>query len=207
MKDLSKEVSYEAVKKIIECEHSHILLPQQKLFTLVTLAMQYMMFESTKNPGSYIIRVEDSSLYDKITRKSKDMNIRKFFQRLSLPRKIKFEKSTFYLDFFHVSSWNITKDIPSERLRGAMIIKNTNPNPMLTTAEGEENEEDNSFLLGMENNLFLNSLLGTCPKTITIAFDQSFEGTHPLKFDFIKEEAFEHMAYGVKIAGDVDFKD
>ncbi len=205
-KDLNRELLYEGVKALVECENNHILLPQQKLFTLFTVSFQYMLFLSTKSPGAYILRVEDSSLFDKLLRKSKDLNVRNFLQKMSLPRKFKYDRSTFYLDFFHTTSWNITKDIPSNMVKGALIVKNTSPNPMLLDTPEEEGDF-NALAMGMENDLFLTSLMGTAEKTVTIAFDQNYADTQIVKFPFIKEEAFEHMAQGVKISGDIKFED
>jgi hypothetical protein len=130
-RDLSKQDLYESVKTLVEAEnHPHLILPQQKLFTLFSLAFQYLLFMSTKKPGAYVIRVEDSQLADKLARKSKDPSTRKFIQSLLLPRKLKYGKSVFFLDFFHVGSWNLTSDIPREKLKGALIVKNTSSKPM-----------------------------------------------------------------------------
>lgn len=64
-KDLDKSTLYEAVKTLVESGSKHIHLDQQKLFTLFSVAFQYILFRSTKHPGHYIIRIEDSMLAEK----------------------------------------------------------------------------------------------------------------------------------------------
>jgi hypothetical protein len=44
------------------------------------------------------------------------------------------------------------------------------------------------------------------PKTITIAFEETFEGTTPIAFPFIKKEK-ERTVAGVTIHDDVDWDD
>ena len=81
-KDLDKSTLYEAVKTLVEHPAKHIHLDQQKLFTLFSIAFQYILFRSTKHPGHYIIRIEDPSLAEKLARKAKDETTRKFIGRL-----------------------------------------------------------------------------------------------------------------------------
>jgi len=69
-KDLDKSTLYEAVKTLVENPAKHIHLDQQKLFTLFSVAFQYILFRSTKHPGHYIIRIEDSMLAEKLARKA-----------------------------------------------------------------------------------------------------------------------------------------
>ena len=71
--DISKQDLYEAVKTLVECDEPHIHLHQHKLFTLFSIAFQYMLFRSTKKPGCYIIRVEDSILADKLAKNQKTL--------------------------------------------------------------------------------------------------------------------------------------
>src|SRR3989339_1189447 len=101
-KDLSKQELYEAVKMLVDTDdsHPHIHLNQHKLFNLYSIAFQYMLYRSTKNPGAYIIRIEDSHFAEKISKRAKDPSSRKFLQALLLPRKIKYNSSTLFLDFF-----------------------------------------------------------------------------------------------------------
>ena len=110
-KDLTKELLYEGVKTLLESNKNHIHLPQQKLYTLFSLAFQYMLYNSTKDAGAYIIRIEDGQLAEKLARKAKDDVTRKFMQRLMLPRRLKYGNSTFYLDFFHIGSWSTVNEI------------------------------------------------------------------------------------------------
>lgn len=201
-KDLSKEDLYSSVKTLVECEQRHIHLPQPKLFTLFSIAFQYMLFRSTKAPGSYIIRIEDSVLAEKLAKKSKDSSTRRFIQSLLLPRKLKYSGSTFYLDFFHIGSWSLTSDIPCDKIKGAIIIKNTSSKPM--TEIDLEDEEDNSMQSNLPKDYFIESLAEFVPKTITIAFDWQSERLelHPIEFPFIKKEK-EHVA-GLTLAKELD---
>ena len=54
---------------------------------------------------------------------------------------------------------------------------------------------------------YLSSLKEFVPKTITIAFDESYEGVDEIKFPFIVDEPKEKLAYGVKISEDINFDD
>ncbi|ATH08236.1 hypothetical protein BIY24_09820 [Halobacteriovorax marinus] len=199
--DISKEDLYESVKTLVECEIPHIHLNQHKLFTLFSIAFQYILFQSTKNPGAYILRIEDSQLADKLAKKSKDPSTRKFLQSLLVPRKLKYGKSMFFLDFFHIGSWNLTKDIKSEKLKGAIIVKNTSSKPMefIDTEEGEED-----IMANLPKDYFLTTLQENMPKTITIAFEQEFENVESLSFPFIKKSKPQSIS-GVTIGKDIDW--
>lgn len=188
-KDISKEDLYESVKTLVETEDKHIHLDQQKLFTLFSIAFQYFLFQSTKMPGAYIIRIEDSALAEKLARKSKDPSTRRFLQSLMLPRKLKYQRSTFFLDFFHIGSWSLTADIPNEKIKGAIVVKNTSNKPMTEVEIDEEGEPDP--MANLPKDYFLTSLTEFVPKTITIAYEWQSEGGLPLKvvqFPFIQKE-------------------
>lgn len=202
--DLSKQDLYEGVKTLIETDAVHIHLPQQKLFTLFSLGFQFLLFHSTRKPGAYIIRVEDGHLAEKLAKKAKDPSTRKFMQSLLIPRKLKYEKSVFYLDYFHMGSWNITSEIPRDKIQAALIIKNTSSKPMM-----EINPEDNSdvaLLDTIKDRQYLKMLMEFVPKTITIAFEEQFEGTTPVSFPFIKKEK-ERTVSGVTISKDINWDD
>lgn len=201
--DISKNDLYEGVKTLIETEQKHIHLTQQKLFTLFSVGFQFMLFQSTKKPGAYIIRVEDGILADKLAKKSKDPSTRKFMQSLLIPRKLKYERSVFYLDYFHHGSWNMTNEIPHEKILGALIVKNTSNRPM-TETHIEEGEED--LVKQFPPSHFLKSLMVFVPKTVTIAFEETFEDTTPLAFPFIKKEK-ERTVSGVTISDDLEWDD
>lgn len=203
-KDLDKETLYTAVKSLVECDAPHIHLCQQKLFTLFSVAFQYMLFQSTKNPGIYILRIEDSFLAEKLARKSKDQITRRFLQKIYLPRRAKYEQSQFYLDFFNFQSWSITNDLPKEKIKGAIIVKNTQDAPLHTMHMTDSDIEDhNPTPEGIPEDLFLTSLTSFVPKTITIAYNQNYDGLEEYRFDFIKDEG-ERLASGVRISGDID---
>jgi hypothetical protein len=203
--EIAKQDLYEAVKTLVETEASHIHLPQQKLFTLYSIAFQYMLFRSSKVPGAYIIRIEDSLLADKLTKRSKDPSTRKFMQSLMLPRRLKFGPSTFYLDFFHIGSWALTNDIPREKIKGAVVVKNTSTAPMTELVSDEEEGPVVEFS-SLPGNYFLTSLMDVAPKTITIAFDLKIDDVTPINFPFIKKEK-EKTISGVTLSKDIDSDD
>jgi len=206
-KDLSKEDLYKSVKTLVETDSNedekHLLLNQQKLFTLFSIAFQYLLFKSTKEPGAYILRIEDSALAEKLARKSKDPSTRRFLQSLLLPRKFKYQKSTFFLDFFHIGSWSLTSDIPSEKIKAAIVVKNTSDRPM-TEIDMDDEEAEIDPMAALPKDYFLTSLTEFVPKTITIAYEWE-EGNHlPLKkvqFPFIKKE--KEKVAGVTLSHDI----
>jgi hypothetical protein len=202
--DLSKQDLYEGVKTLIETDSIHVHLPQQKLFTLFSLGFQYLLFQSTRNPGAYIIRVEDGHLAEKLAKKAKDPSTRKFMQSLLIPRKLKFEKSVFYLDYFHLGSWNLTSEIPKDKIQAALIVKNTSNKPMMEIEI--EGIEDDSVPDTIKNGQYLKTLMENVPRTITIAFEETFEGTTQVSFPFIKKEK-ERTVSGVTIHDDVEWDD
>ena len=169
-KDISKQDLYEGVKTLIESDIVHIHLPQQKLFTLFSIGFQFLLFQSTKNPGAYIIRVEDGHLAEKLAKKAKDPSTRKFMQSLLIPRKLKYEKSVFYLDYFHFGSWNLTNDIPKEKIQGAIIVKNTSNKPMFEV--DPEESVDTSAHESIIGGQYRQVLLENSPRTVTIAFEE-----------------------------------
>lgn len=204
MSELSKQELYESVKTLVELQDKpHLHLAQHKLFTLFSIAFQYLLFTSTKNPGAYIIRVEDGPLAEKLVKKAKDSATRRFMQALMIPRKLSYGKSIFYLDFFHIGSWNMTKDLPKEKIKGALVVKNTSLRPMNDIVI--EDEETDALMQGLPKDYFLTSLLEFVPKTLTIAFEEEFEGLHPVNFPFIKKEKPRSLS-GVTLGKDIDWE-
>lgn len=205
-KDLDKTTLYEAVKTLIESNKKHIHLGQPKLFTLFSFAFQYILFLSTKKPGHYIIRIEDSMLAEKLVRKAKDETTRKFMSRLLIPRRLTYGNSTFHLDYFPMSTWGMTKDLPKEKIQGAIIVKNTSSNPLIDESDFRNIREDDQALGLFGKNYYLNSLTEIAPTTITIAFGEIYEELESLVFDFIEEKS-ENTIEGVVISEDVKFED
>ena len=203
--DLTKEHLYEGVKAIIESEANHIHLAQQKLYTLYSLAFNYFLFESERNPGHYIFRIEDSYLLEKLIRKAKDPASRKFLQKLSLPRKFKYGSSMFHLDFFNFTTWHNTNELPKDKIKGALIVKNATKAPI--GPDFTEDEEVQAAMSALPPNYFLMSLKEFVPKTITIAYEEEFEGVTSIKFPFIKEEEVDKTLSGVSISGDIKWDD
>ncbi len=204
-KDLDKSTLYEAVKTLVETPSQHIHLNQQKLFTLFSIAFQYILFRSTKHPGHYIIRIEDSMLAEKLLRKAKDETTRKFMNRLMVPRRLTYGNSTFHLDYFPLATWGVTKDLPKEKIQGAIIVKNTSHNPLIDESDFRHVNEDDQAVQLFGKNYYLNTLMDICPTTITIAFDEEFEGLEQVQFDFIEEKS--GYVDGVKISEDVTFEE
>jgi hypothetical protein len=200
--DLSKTDLYEGVKTLVESENKHLNLSQQKLFTLFSIGFQYLLFQSTKKPGAYIIRVEDGILADKLAKKSKDPSTRKFIQSILIPRKLKFDKSVFYLDYFHFASWNLTNDIPKDRIQAAIIIKNTSMKPMLEISIDDESD----ILNNLPPDHHLTTLTSIVPKVITIGMEKTFDDATDIIFPFIKKEK-ERTVSGVKINEDLIWDD
>jgi hypothetical protein len=205
-KDLDKSTLYEAVKALVENPAKHIHLDQQKLFTLFSIAFQYILFRSTKHPGHYIIRIEDSFLAEKLARKAKDETTRKFIGRLLVPRRLAYGNSTFHLDYFPLATWGVTKDLPKEKIQGAIIVKNTSHNPLIEESDFRHVSLDEQAIELFGKNYYLDSLKDIAPKTITIAFNETFEGLDPIQFEFIEERS-ERFVDGVRISEDIQFEE
>lgn len=205
-RDLDKNTLYEGVKTLIDCASDHIHLPQQKLYTLFSVAFQYLLFKSTREPGFYILRVEDSYLLDKLQKKSKDMSTRKFIQSLALPRRFKYGNSTFVLDFFNVSTWAMTNDLPKDKIKGALVVKNASKKPIGMDVD-EEDETMKQMLASLPKDYYYSSLQEFVPNTIMIAFEEEYQNVETIHFDFIKEEPREKVSSGVKIASDINLDD
>ena len=204
-KDLDKSTLYEAVKTLVESPSKHIHLGQQKLFTLFSIAFQYILFRSTKHPGHYIIRIEDPFLAEKLARKAKDETTRKFMGRLMVPRKLAYGNSTFHLDYFPLATWGTTKDLPQAKIQGAIIVKNTSHNPLIDESDFRHVPEDEQAIGLFGKSYYLTSLMGIAPTTVTIAFDEEFDGLEKIKFNFIDDK--EKLFDGVTVTEDVDLED
>lgn len=205
-KDLDKSTLYEAVKTLVETPSQHIHLNQQKLFTLFSIAFQFILFRSTKHPGHYIIRIEDSMLAEKLARKAKDETTRKFMNRLLVPRRLAYGNSTFHLDYFPLATWGVTKDLPKEKIQGAIIVKNTSHNPLIDESDFRHVNEDDQAVQLFGKDYYLSTLMNISPRTIMIAFDEEYEGLDCVHFDFIEDKS-ERMVDGVMISEDVQFED
>lgn len=205
-KDLDKSTLYEAVKTLVESPAKHIHLDQQKLFTLFSIAFQYILFRSTKHPGHYIIRIENSLLAEKLARKAKDETTRKFMARLLIPRRLAYGNSTFHLDYFPLATWGVTKDLPQEKIQGAIIVKNTSHNPLIDESDFRHITEDEQAVALFGKNYYLTSLKEIVPTTITIAFEEVFEELETIQFDFIEEKS-EKLVDGVTVSEDISIEE
>lgn len=201
--DLAKSELYEGVKTLVESENQKIHLSQAKLFTLFSVAFQYFLFQSTKNPGAYIIRVEDGVLAEKLAKKSKDPSTRKFIHSLLIPRKLKYERSVFYLDYFNPTSWNLTNELSRDKIKGVVIIKNTSKKTMI---EIDLEDEHATAMHELGSELYYKNFLDSHTKTIIIAFEEKFEDFQEINFPFIKKEK-ERTVSGVTINEDLEFEE
>jgi hypothetical protein len=204
---LSKTDLYESVKTLVETENQKILLPQHKLYTLFSIAFQYLLFKSTKEPGAYILRFENSQLADKLTRNSKDSSTKNFIQSMLLPRKLKFQKSMFFLDFFHAGSWNQTSTIPEEKIKGILVVKrsegiNFEP-PVVDPQEGEEATEVQEVPEILKTQ-YIDSISHLNAKTIFIHSEGSYENYTEVNFPFIKKDKPKSVA-GVTLSDEIDW--
>ena len=209
--DLSKDHLYESVKQIIDIETKskiHLHLNQHKLYTLFSIAFNYILFNSTKNPGTYIIRVDGPILAEKLAKKAKDHASRKFMESLLIPKKLIYKGSTFYLDFFQIGSWNRTKDLNKEKIKGALIVKNTAKKPLEGKSDTTEVEDEvtpsipEDSINDLPKDFYISSLTEFVPKVLLVAYEEEFEDFEKVSFPFIKKEK-EPLLKGVTIASDV----
>ena len=204
-RDLSKKDLYESVKTILDAKNQKAIhLTQHKLYSLFSIAFQLILFKSTKKPGAYVIRVENSNLIDKLARKSKDPSTRKFIQSLLLPRKLKYGKSTFYLDFFHFGTWNLTSEIDPSKLMGSLIVKRGKSDQLEDFNSVNEDGEvvENPF----PKDYHITGLVEASPCNIYISHEDPMNGFEEIKFPFIKEDKKDTVS-GVKINEEINWDD
>ena len=72
--------------------------------------------------------------------------------------------------------------------------------------EIHQEETEGEMIHQFPPNHFQTSLMNFVPKTITIAFEETFEGTTPLVFPFIKKEK-ERTASGVTLSDELEWDD
>ncbi len=196
---LSTRDLYESVKALVECPAKLIHLNQHKLYTLFSISFQHLLFSSTKEAGHYIIRVENSHLAMKLARKAKDDSTHKFMNNLLVQRRLRYGKSTFHLDFFNVATWGTTKELPKDRVKGALIVRNTTNTPMDDSVSSELLE----MMSHLPEDYFLSSL-NYVPKRVIISFEQEYPKSTIVRFPFIKEKKGETLT-GVKLSSDLNF--
>ena len=125
-----------------------------------------------------------------------------------MPKKLIYKGSTFYLDFFQIGSWNRTKDLNKEKIKGALIIKNTARKPLEDKTDGKQLEDDASpsipdqVINDIPKDFYISSLTEFVPKVLLVAYEEEFEGFEKISFPFIKKEK-EPLLKGVTIASDV----
>ncbi|MBP5296221.1 MAG: hypothetical protein J6Y94_02690 [Bacteriovoracaceae bacterium] len=186
--DLSTAELREGIELLLAAEdRPFIHLAQQKLHTLTSIGVQYLLYLAHKVPGSYIIRIEDSLLAEKLAVKAKGPLTHKYLQALFLPRKLKFGPSYLYMDFFHWSSWRMTNEIPPERIKAALIINNSSPRPMAELPD-DPAASITEGLPQLPEDYYLTSLQAFVPKLIVIAYGHHFDQAYEISFPFIKKK-------------------
>ncbi len=186
--DLSKQLLYEGVKTLLDCPHHLIHLYQSKLYTLFPLAFNYLLYRSQKEPGCYILRFEDSALAEKLSKKSKDETTRKFLQKLLLPRRLKYGESTFYMDFFHIGTWAMTAELNREKIKAALVVKNTFKSPLQIQYKNiEANDALDDVLKNFPTDYYLTSLTDFLNDIVVLAFEEDYASFCKLAIPFIQE--------------------
>ncbi len=208
-KDLTKKQLYESVKELVENQEPHILLPQQKLFTLFSIALQYMMFTSIKQKGIYLLRIEDANLASKLCKKAKDPISRKFMEKIILPRRTTYQGSSFYMDYFNPNTWGqflqVTEGHKRNQLKMALVVKNTSTNPFAgISTEVDEGPEEIISVDSLSNMTFHSTLKSVVPETITIAYNFQIPELSQISFPFIVDDD-EKPLNGVKISKNLDW--
>lgn len=154
-------------------------------------------------------------LAEKLARKSKDPSTRKFIQALLLPRKLKYHNATFYLDFFHIGTWNLTKDLPHDKIKAALIVKNLSDRPMdhlsislanlETNAGFDDPSDDPNFIMqGLPKDYYINSLTDFVPNVIFIGGEEQRDDFTQVVFPFIKNEEKKTVS-GVTLSKNIDW--
>lgn len=209
MSDLSKEHLYEGVKLLVETECDKVHLNQPKLYTLMSLGFQYLLYLSTKNPGAYLIRLEESILADKLMKKSKDPSTRKFLAKLLTTRKLNYGPSSFFLDYFHPQSWQVTQTVPNTKWKAALVVKGTSNKTFIDIPQQDDENVDiapENQINPYDENVYLAPLCELPIKTLWIAFEHNTPPNfNQVKFPFIPEKE-ESMLGGVKVADEIKNK-
>ena len=84
-------------------------------------------------------------------------------------------------------------------------MKNTSHNPLIDESDFRHVPEDEQAIGLFGKNYYLTSLMGIAPTTVTIAFDEEFDGLESIKFNFIDDK--ERLVDGVTVTEDVDLED
>ena len=125
-----------------------------------------------------------------------------------MPKKLIYKGSTFYLDFFQIGSWNRTKDLNKEKIKGALIVKNTARKPLEGKSDTTEVEDEvttsipDDAINDLPKDFYISSLTEFVPKVLLVAYEEEFEDFEKVSFTFIKKEK-EPLLKGVTIASDV----
>ena len=141
----------------------------------------------------------------KLARKSKDPSTRKFIQSLLLPRRLKYGRSTFYLDFFNLGTWG-SSDIPPAQRQVALVIKNTSGKVMNQFFDETEEDDPNAEALkNLPEDYYYSTLQDAFPKTLLISIEESIRVQLLSEFPFIKKEK-EKTVSGVTINDKLDWE-
>jgi hypothetical protein len=174
-KDLTKMQLYESVKILVDLDQSLIHLPQIKIYTVFSIAFQYLLYHSTKSVGHYIIRVQDPIFAQKLAKFAKDFSTRKFMDKLLDLGKLKYQNSTFFLDSFHVGSWHKTKELQIDDIQGVLIAKHCRV------------DNDNTILELLPEEFYYSSFVGIVPKLLLIDPEDFYDGFYQVKFPVVAD--------------------
>ncbi len=183
-----------AIKELnlVAKKHVNIHLYQAKIFTLFSICIHFLLKKSHIDKGAYIIRLESSSLLNRLIKGAKTPLSREILYKLSSSRKQYIKDSIFYLDFFQPSSWSLTSNIARERIKYMLIVKDSRA----IFTEEDSNSENKSSTLNIDQ--FINH----SPKNLIISVDYKNDNIHPLEFKFLKQT--EDVSNGVTICSDID---
>ena len=87
---------------------------------------------------------------------------------MNLPRRLKYGKSMFHLDFFSFTTWANTNELPKEKVKGALIVKNASKLPI--GSDFTDDEEVQAVLDTLPKDYYRRSLLEFVPKSFGLRF-------------------------------------
>ena len=101
----------------------------------------------------------------------------------------------------------MTNEIPKDKLKCAIVVKNTSSRPMTEVDLMEDEEVDPLKELNLPSNYYMTSLIENVPSTIGIALDDKVAQMKDVEFEFIPKE--EERVKGVTLAKglNLDFVD
>ena len=98
----------------------------------------------------------------------------------------------------------MTSEIPKGKIKGAIIVRGTQSNPLQGMMETEEEENSDFQQFNFPEDYYYTSLVENSPETIVIAYEKEFEGTKTIQFPFIKDDKPKSLK-GVTISQNIDW--